>query len=181
MEPNNVPVSVPVPPPAPAVIPASTPQVQQPQPQSGVQYATTWSRILARFIDAVIVSVPILVTGFISGILMALLGAPSPSTNGSISMVISMVVNLIGYGFMIFYYIYFTGSKGQTLGKKAMKIKVVKERDNSVPGYGAAFLREIVGLIFSIGYLWAIWDSKKQGLHDKIAHTIVIKVQPQNL
>jgi len=117
---------------------------------------------------------------------MALLGAPSPSTNGSVSMIISVVVNLIGYGFMIFYYIYFTGSKGQTLGKKAVKIKVVKESDNSVPGYGTAFLREIVGkfvssLVFSLGYFWVIWDSKKQGWHDKIAHTIVIKVQPQNI
>src|SRR3989339_163647 len=181
MDPNNTIVSTPTPTatptPAPVAIPTSIPQVQQPEPRSEIQYATTWSRILAGFIDAIIVSIPIFILGFISGILMALLGAPSPSTNGSVSMIISVVVNLIGYGFMIFYYIYFTGSKGQTLGKKAVKIKVVKESDNSVPGYGTAFLREIVGkfvssLVFSLGYFWVIWDSKKQGWHDKIAHTI---------
>jgi uncharacterized RDD family membrane protein YckC len=43
------------------------------------------------------------------------------------------------------------------------------------------FLREIIGKIVSsiilfIGYLMILWDGKKQGLHDKIAGTVVIKV-----
>lgn len=77
------------------------------------------------------------------------------------------------------YYIYFTG-KGQTLGKKALKIRVCKVEDGQVPGYVKAFLRELVGkmvssLVFGLGYLWPLWDSRKQAWHDKIAGTVVVK------
>ncbi len=69
---------------------------------------------------------------------------------------------------------------GQTLGKKALGIKVV-DASGKVPSYVTLFLREIIGklisaIIFGIGYLMVVWDSKKQGLHDKIASTFVIKV-----
>ena len=67
---------------------------------------------------------------------------------------------------------------GQTLGKKAMGIKVVKE-DGKPLGYSEAVVR-YVGYIISIiplglGYFWVIWDEKKQGFHDKIAKTLVVK------
>lgn len=67
---------------------------------------------------------------------------------------------------------------GQTLGKKLMKIKVVKE-DGTALTYSDAVVRYL-GYIVStvvlfIGYLWIIWDEKKQGWHDKIAKTLVVK------
>jgi len=62
----------------------------------------------------------------------------------------------------------------------ALKIKVINEETNNPPGYPSAFLREVIGkflsLFFFLGFLWVIWDKKKQGWHDKIAHTIVVKV-----
>jgi uncharacterized RDD family membrane protein YckC len=187
MDPNNITVSNPIPTTASVVVTSTIPTPPPSQPQSiqtlsGIQYATTWSRILASFIDAIIISIPMFVMGLVFGIVIGLLGSDS---TGPMVAIIQTIINLIGYGFAIFYYVYFTGSKGQTLGKKAMKIKVVKEDDNSVPGYGTAFLREIVGkfvssLVLSLGYFWAIWDPKKQTWHDKIAHTLVIKVEPQN-
>lgn len=79
------------------------------------------------------------------------------------------------------YYWLFTGIKGQTLGKMALSIKVVDENGH-IPGLGKAALREVVGKILScitlyIGFLWIIWDGNKQGLHDKIANTYVVKAQ----
>jgi uncharacterized RDD family membrane protein YckC len=79
------------------------------------------------------------------------------------------------------YYVYFIGKKGQTLGKKALGIKVVKLETQAPPGYLAAFLRETVGkflsaIVICLGYLWMLWDDKKQTWHDKIAGTIVIRV-----
>lgn len=44
-------------------------------------------------------------------------------------------------------------------------------------GLGWAFLRWLgyyVSSIFMLGYLWAIWDSKRQAWHDKIAGTVVV-------
>jgi uncharacterized RDD family membrane protein YckC len=79
------------------------------------------------------------------------------------------------------YYWLFTGLKGQTLGKMAVGIKVVNA-EGSVPGLGIAALREIPGKIASsivicLGFLWIIWDGRKQGWHDKIAKTFVVRVE----
>lgn len=69
---------------------------------------------------------------------------------------------------------------GQTVGKKLMGIRVV-DIQGTRPSMGKFFLREIIGkmlvnqLTLDIGYLWVLWDSKRQGLHDKIASTYVVK------
>ena len=60
------------------------------------------------------------------------------------------------------------------------KIKIIKEETQNIPGYTTAFIREIIGnmlsaFIFGLGYLWIIWDSKKQGWHDKIAGTVALE------
>ncbi|KKQ59381.1 MAG: RDD domain protein, partial [Candidatus Daviesbacteria bacterium GW2011_GWA2_38_17] len=78
------------------------------------------------------------------------------------------------------YYVWFQSRTGQTLGKKVMKIKVVNAT-GATPSLGTFALREILGklasgLILGIGYLMVAWDSKKQGLHDKIASTYVVRV-----
>ncbi len=80
----------------------------------------------------------------------------------------------------IAYYVYFIGSRGQTPGKMALKIRVVRI-DNQPLTYMAAFLREAVGkflsgIAFALGYLWMIWDKDKQTWHDHLAKTQVIKV-----
>lgn len=77
------------------------------------------------------------------------------------------------------YYWLFTGLKGQTPGKMVVGIKVVDARGDRV-GLGVAALREILGKTLSayvlcIGFLWIIGDRKKQGWHDKIASTYVVK------
>ena len=78
------------------------------------------------------------------------------------------------------YYVFFTGYCGQTPGKMAIRVKVIRT-DGSEIGYGRAFLREVPGkflsgLILGIGYLMIAFDAQKQGLHDKIADTYVIKL-----
>jgi uncharacterized RDD family membrane protein YckC len=58
-------------------------------------------------------------------------------------------------------------------------IKVVST-DGSPITIGKAVLRYIgyivSSLIFCLGFLWVIWDADKQGWHDKIAGTYVVKV-----
>lgn len=92
-----------------------------------------------------------------------------------IILVAYLVVIIIWVGYMV----YFTGTSGQTVGKKAMKIKVIR-KDGSPVGVGYALLRETVGkyisaLVLNLGYLWMLWDQEKQTWHDKIAGTLVVK------
>ena len=79
----------------------------------------------------------------------------------------------------IVYFTFFHGSTGQTLGKMVCKLKVVRLNGDRV-GYGKAFLRWIGYLvstsIFYLGFIWAAWDRNKQGWHDKIAGTYVIRI-----
>jgi uncharacterized RDD family membrane protein YckC len=79
------------------------------------------------------------------------------------------------------YFIYFDGSaSGQTIGKRAMNIRVIDFQTGAALGYGKAFIRYIgrfiSGIACGLGYFWAIWDEQHQGWHDKIAGTVVVPV-----
>lgn len=71
--------------------------------------------------------------------------------------------------------------RGLTPGKSMMKIRVSKT-DGSQPGIGTMLLREwigkyIDGLIFGLGWLWAIFDRDRQAWHDKVAGTVVVRAR----
>lgn len=98
----------------------------------------------------------------------------------AVSLTIGLFVNtvLLTWIISIAYYVYFIGSRGQTPGKMAFKIQVVR-MDNLPMTYRTALLREVVGkflsgLVLTLGYLWMIWDKDKQTWHDHLAKTQVI-------
>lgn len=71
------------------------------------------------------------------------------------------------------------GRTGQSIGKAALGIVLVSARTGTPIGAGSAFLREVVhyvvdGLLY-IGYLWPLWDRRKQTLGDKVVGTVVAK------
>ncbi len=72
------------------------------------------------------------------------------------------------------------GRTGQSVGKKAMGIKLIHEQTGQPIGALQAFLREllsgVINQIFYLSYLWMLWDDNKQTLHDKIIHSTVIEV-----
>jgi uncharacterized RDD family membrane protein YckC len=77
------------------------------------------------------------------------------------------------------YYVYLEGSpSGQTVGKRAMNIRVIDFQTGGPLGYGKAALRWVgrivSGVVCLLGYLWMLWDPQKQTWHDKIAGTVVV-------
>ena len=82
--------------------------------------------------------------------------------------------------FVAFVPLYFVGLwawRGQTLGKMAVAIRVVRT-DGRPVGVGAALLR-LVGYLFSTlllfaGFLMIVFDRQRRGLHDRLADTIVV-------
>jgi len=68
-----------------------------------------------------------------------------------------------------------------TLGKMAVGLRVERTSGERI-GFGRALLREISkilsAIILGIGYFMVAWTQKKQGLHDKIADTVVIEKDP---
>ena len=76
------------------------------------------------------------------------------------------------------YFVLFHGSVGQTIGKMMVGARVVDTEGNPL-GYARAFLR-YVGWLFSasfflLGFVWAVFDFNKQGWHDKLAHSCVVR------
>jgi len=86
----------------------------------------------------------------------------------------------VGFSFfigLIYYWFFLTRNKGQTPGKTMMKIRVIKV-DGSLITDSDALLRYvgyIINNFFGIGWAWSLIDANKQGWHDKLAHTYVVK------
>ncbi|MGW7451812.1 RDD family protein [Streptomyces sp. NPDC054787] len=118
----------------------------------------------------------------IAGPMYALMGI-SVATGDSESVVAGMfslvgVVYAIGMGF---FQLYKEGSTGQSTGKKVLGISLHKEADGATLGFGMAFVRKLAhmldGIPCYIGWLWPLWDDKKQTFADKVCGTVVIKVK----
>jgi len=80
----------------------------------------------------------------------------------------------------IIYQTFFVMQYGATLGKIAMKIKVVDIQTLDNPGFAVslnrAIFRVISEMIFYLGFVWAMMDPARQAWHDKTAKTLVIDV-----
>lgn len=68
-------------------------------------------------------------------------------------------------------------SHGWTPGARILGMRIVLE-DGRPPGYGPGFIRTMGAVpsevALAIGYLWMLWDGKRQTWHDKMSGTYVI-------
>ncbi len=95
---------------------------------------------------------------------------------------ISFLIPLIGPFFVLAAIIYFVGMwtwRGTTIGSIVMGLKIV--RTNGTPiNFGVALVRSLSSLfsavVLFLGFLWVGWDREKQGWHDKIAGTTVVRM-----
>jgi uncharacterized RDD family membrane protein YckC len=77
------------------------------------------------------------------------------------------------------YFVVCWATAGQTVGKLSMSIKIIRT-DSSPVDLRAAFIRFLGSLLcmatLGIGFIFVAFDSRKQGLHDRIADTYVVKL-----
>ena len=156
--------------------PLNTSVIQAGSAQQEFSYAGFWIRFVAYSIDSFIIGGIQLVLTLALGFSIASLGGLT--TEGDAAM--GVVTSLFGIMLGIAYAVFFIGYCGQTPGKMALRIKVIMT-DGSEMSYGRAALREVIGkflsgILLGIGYLMVAFDSKKQGLHDRLANTFVIKL-----
>jgi uncharacterized RDD family membrane protein YckC len=77
------------------------------------------------------------------------------------------------------YFVGFWGTLSRTPGMMALNLRIARAEDGGPLDLGRASLR-FVGWILSefvifIGFIWAAFDPRKQGWHDKIARTFVVR------
>jgi len=137
-----------------------------------------WIRLIAFAIDLFCISVIesafswTIRLGTITG---ARLLEMSPETMHDVR---QFLTTFTGVVIVALYFIYFHGMFGQTPGKRLLHLKVIRT-DGSPLGFTKAAER-FFGYILSflplyVGFLLIAFNRKKQGLHDLIARTYVIK------
>ena len=121
-----------------------------------------WRRLAAMIVDGLVLAIPTIpVTVFVDDV----------ATINVITTIISLV-----------YYVLLEGSaSGQTVGKRALAIRVFDFRGGTGSiGYPRALVRNLVkyvsAAIVLLGYLWMLWDREKQTWHDKAATSVVVPV-----
>jgi uncharacterized RDD family membrane protein YckC len=179
------------PPPPPDLPPPPPPQIAPP-PQlapppalgglgynPGIPYAGFWIRFVAHIIDYVIASIAVAVitaaAAFLVGFLFRFAGnGDISSAEGPLTALIYLIALVIGVG----YYVY-GWALGSTPGMRFFRLAVVDAQTGLPIGFGRAGFRYagyvLSSLVCYVGLIWAAFDPKKQGWHDKIAGSVVVQ------
>lgn len=147
------------------------------------RYAGFWRRLVAYTVDNIILNIVFIVltvivtTAFVLGSMSANSRAwVADLTDPARINLLLLPVTALYMVMSIAYFTYFHGIKGRTPGKMLMGLEVLSTNGTPI-GFGIAFLRSVgylVSSIFYLGFIWAAFDKRKQGWHDKIAGTVVI-------
>jgi len=141
----------------------------------GIEYASLGQRIGACLLDLIIIVIGIFIIIWIVSYLIVSLGFYlSSSETYWVGVVIGFLVE---FGYFIFLE---AASKGQTLGKMALSIRVVDKDTGEGIGWGQSLIRNllrIIDFLFAglIGIILIASSDENQRLGDKAANTIVIK------
>lgn len=91
--------------------------------------------------------------------------------------ILDIVLDLAFIAYVV-YNRWILGGQGQSIGKKVLGMMLVSEETGQPIGTLNAFLRDICHVVDSIicyvGYLFPLWDPKRQTIADKIMKTVVI-------
>ena len=138
-----------------------------------MNFAGFWIRVLAYIIDII----PLLIIG----VVLALLSG-DPIIEPDPSAPVYGISDLIGLVIGIAYFVGFESSAYQaTPGKMALGLIVTDSdgrRISPMRAVGRYFAKILSGLILMIGFIMVAFTERKQGLHDMIASTLVVKGRP---
>lgn len=137
-----------------------------------MDYARRWARFFAAVIDLFVLVV--------LWVILSAVGIVDAIPDGR-AVEGSAVGNIVQAVVVFGYYVALTSAFGATLGKMALGMRVT-DADGNRPGFGAVVMREVVGKIVSalvilIGFFWILVDDRRQGWHDKIGGTFVVKAK----
>lgn len=162
-----------------------------------MQYAGFWARFGALLIDSILIGL------FFVPCIVVLAAGPTKLSTCSIdssgnvtigeeingicevptggTVAAAVLLGLVALAGALLYYAKLEGGpSGQTVGKKALSIRVVDAATGGPIGAGRAlgrylFKSFISGNLCALGYLWSLWDGRKQTWHDKVVASVVVK------
>jgi uncharacterized RDD family membrane protein YckC len=144
-------------------------------------YASWGKRLRARLIDQLPTYLGLII--FYSGyvVLLIRLGVTREFTadveGAAVAMIVGLSVMVASLVWVAYNRWLTAGKTGQSLGKRVTKIKLVGMDTDAPISPRNAFIRDLVHILDAltlVGYLWPLWDDKRQTFADQIMKTIVI-------
>ncbi|KAA0080611.1 RDD family protein [Mycolicibacterium sp. P9-64] len=152
-------------------------------------YAPWPRRVLAFLLDAV----PVVVLAVLAVILVYVTrirgcdGDPSALDLGAqcgsnvspwgVILFVASWLAIIGYG--VWNFGYRQGTTGSSIGKTALHLSVVDAASGEPIGFLRSMIRQFAHVVepltLGLGYLWPLWDSKRQTFADKLASTVCVR------
>lgn len=137
----------------------------------GVTFAHWGKRVGATLIDALI-----LMAAYIPAFIGAGL-AQDPGTSG-IAAILTLIGLVLYVGVFVWNVCIKQGRTGYSIGKGVLGIKLVKAETGQPIGAGMSFVRQLAHFLDALpcylGFLWPLWDAKRQTFADKVIGTYVI-------
>ena len=144
----------------------------QPGYYMGRTLANWPQRVGAYLIDYLIAAIP----AFLAVILFS--GTDPGETPSAGAGFVAFLLYLLSLGIWIYNRAILAGRTGQSWGKQVLNLRLVRMADGQPMGGGMCFLRDLLHIIDALpcylGYLWPIWDARRQTFSDKIMNTVVL-------
>ncbi len=147
-----------------------------------VSYGGFWRRFVAISIDTILLYIVNVILIIVVNLIVPVSYDSIYLTDTDSAVIFTALFPYYGMAVMVnaAYFVYFHGMTGRTPGKKMLGLAVVRT-DGEPMTFGIAFLRWVGYIVskipFFLGFIWAAFDGRKQGWHDKIAGTCVIKTR----
>ena len=146
-----------------------------PGPMPGIGFAPHVGRLIAYLIDGLIIGIVVAIVALLLTPLLVA-GANSDDTGALVAtaFLYTFVVLLVS----VSYFPFFWSRGGQTPGMRFFRLRVVRDADGGSVNGGTAVIR-LIGLwisflVFYLGIIWILVDSRRRGWHDLLAGTVVI-------
>jgi len=135
-----------------------------------LRYGGFWVRVLASLIDTILMMIVIF------PLLMWIYGGDYWTSTKLIMGPADILINYVAPAIVV---VIFWVYRSATPGKMAFELIIVDANTLAKPSSGQLILRYICYYVsmlpLFLGFFWVAFDARKQGWHDKIAKTVVIK------
>ena len=144
----------------------------QPGYYMGRTLANWPQRVGAYLIDYLIAAIP----AFLAVLLFS--GTNQGETPSASAGLVAFLLYLTSLGIWFYNRAIQMGRTGQSWGKQVLNLRLVRMADGQPMGGGMCFVRDLAHILDAlpcyIGFLWPLWDARRQTFADKTMNTVVL-------